>query len=705
MRYLLITTFILLMFAVSPAFAITPDWIKNTAGWWATDAISENEFINAIEFLIKENIIQVKAYQTTTNSQGAPDWIKNTAGWWATDAISENEFINAIEFLINNGVIDITSDNCVEDFLKYFNNKEKIIEVCDEHESNIFVELTPNESNIILNNKGFRGDEFSDEKSENVYRIFMVGGSGIVSSATPNEATIPSILQKMFDMKNLDLEVEVINAGLSGGNTITEWQIIESQLVNYDPDLIIMYDGWNDLSADYTIGVIINKWGNVCKLGYEEKFDVVITLQPIAGFGNKILTQQEKINSLTGKDHNGFQLIQAKSTYDWLERQMQVLSHDAELQLGKGVCESHDLRNIFDRVNGAIYWDQGHILHAGNLILAEKFFEISMKKIDPLFNSDEKITKTISNYNNLSSIKFLFNEIGIGETAFQGNQEDTSKITEKKGDYFELKEKIGLNNILVGKDLQKINLTEIDLRGQDLSGANLSGHDLRDVDLLSTVIRNADLSYANLEGKDLSGMDLRGIDFTGANLTDVNFTDAIFSKTIQVAGDCMDENSILNVVKNFRCISVVVENEGIRTNFENADLTNAKFGTLRPDANQMIYFANFENADLTNAKINSVQFFGCDFSNSKLNDITAKQMFIVKSDFSNSEMKNFQISESWFQSTSFHNTDMRNGDFDSITFIDVDFSETEFQGTEFTLLNEFGNNNYSCKNGTICNDG
>ncbi len=55
MRYLLITTFILLMFAVSPAFAITPDWIKNTAGWWATDAISENEFINAIEFLIKEN--------------------------------------------------------------------------------------------------------------------------------------------------------------------------------------------------------------------------------------------------------------------------------------------------------------------------------------------------------------------------------------------------------------------------------------------------------------------------------------------------------------------------------------------------------------------------------------------------------------------------------------------------------------------------
>ena len=31
-----------------------PAWIKNTAGWWATDTISETEFVNAIEFLVKE---------------------------------------------------------------------------------------------------------------------------------------------------------------------------------------------------------------------------------------------------------------------------------------------------------------------------------------------------------------------------------------------------------------------------------------------------------------------------------------------------------------------------------------------------------------------------------------------------------------------------------------------------------------------------
>jgi len=40
-----------------------------------------------------------------------PDWIKNTAGWWATDAISENEFLNAIEFLIKTGIIVVNNDD------------------------------------------------------------------------------------------------------------------------------------------------------------------------------------------------------------------------------------------------------------------------------------------------------------------------------------------------------------------------------------------------------------------------------------------------------------------------------------------------------------------------------------------------------------------------------------------------------------------
>ena len=56
------------------------------------------------------------------NADSIPDWIKNTAGWWATDKISETEFVNAIEFLVSVGIIQTESDNnCVEDISKFFN--------------------------------------------------------------------------------------------------------------------------------------------------------------------------------------------------------------------------------------------------------------------------------------------------------------------------------------------------------------------------------------------------------------------------------------------------------------------------------------------------------------------------------------------------------------------------------------------------------
>ena len=88
-----------------------PDWVKNNAGWWASHFVSDNEFVNAIEFLIKEGIIQIDA-TAGEKSDNIPDWVRNTAGWWATDQISETEFLNAIEFLIESGLINISSYNC-----------------------------------------------------------------------------------------------------------------------------------------------------------------------------------------------------------------------------------------------------------------------------------------------------------------------------------------------------------------------------------------------------------------------------------------------------------------------------------------------------------------------------------------------------------------------------------------------------------------
>ena len=96
------------MLIIPNAFAESvPEWVKNTAGWWATDQISETEFVNAVEFLVKENIIQVNVSQTSETSDGVPEWVKNTAGWWATNQISETEFVNAVEFLVKENIIQV----------------------------------------------------------------------------------------------------------------------------------------------------------------------------------------------------------------------------------------------------------------------------------------------------------------------------------------------------------------------------------------------------------------------------------------------------------------------------------------------------------------------------------------------------------------------------------------------------------------------
>ncbi len=39
-----------------------------------------------------------------------PSWIKNTAGFWVDEQISDQEFLNALQFLVNEGILIIPSD-------------------------------------------------------------------------------------------------------------------------------------------------------------------------------------------------------------------------------------------------------------------------------------------------------------------------------------------------------------------------------------------------------------------------------------------------------------------------------------------------------------------------------------------------------------------------------------------------------------------
>ena len=100
----------------APAPAV-PEWVKNSAGWWADGMISDSDFVNGIGFLIDTGVIDIgpggggagPAQREAPSAAGAgpqvPGWVKMSAGWWADGMISESEFVRGMEYLVSEGVI------------------------------------------------------------------------------------------------------------------------------------------------------------------------------------------------------------------------------------------------------------------------------------------------------------------------------------------------------------------------------------------------------------------------------------------------------------------------------------------------------------------------------------------------------------------------------------------------------------------------
>ena len=134
-----------------------PSWVKNNAGWWASNKINDNDFISGIEYLIENKIINVSTYINQQNStDDIPSWIKNNAGWWASGKISDNDFLTGIEYLIKNGIIKVNaqanSESLEKDLeRKAWNFERYLINIqSDIKKQNRYVEnINPSEYVII----------------------------------------------------------------------------------------------------------------------------------------------------------------------------------------------------------------------------------------------------------------------------------------------------------------------------------------------------------------------------------------------------------------------------------------------------------------------------------------------------------------------------------------------------------------------------
>jgi hypothetical protein len=102
------------------------------------------------------------------------------------------------------------------------------------------------------NSLGYRNKEFPVKKPDGVFRIAVLGGSttyniGIDDNDKTFTAQLEKILREKYGYKN----VEVINAGVGGYNSWETLINLEFRVLDIDPDLVIEYEGANDVHARF----------------------------------------------------------------------------------------------------------------------------------------------------------------------------------------------------------------------------------------------------------------------------------------------------------------------------------------------------------------------------------------------------------------------------------------------------------------------
>jgi len=271
---------------------------------------------------------------------------------------------------------------------------------------------------ININSLGFRGNEFFKIKPDMTYRIFMLGGSPMFGyGASSDETTIPGYMQEFLNKTDFGFDIEVINSGIQAADSSKELKLLKQRLVAFSPDLVIMYDGWNDLRSNISPNELKENWKQVCEIGNENNFDTVIVLQPIAGFGSKKLTQQESEYVKTGKNYSEKPLMESLSVYQHYAKNLSDIK----------ICtKTIDLRSVFDNETDTIYFDQGHVYDQGNVIVTKSLYNDILPIISK--NKEFNIFETEKEFVNVTTSMYNGREIVVNLELLPSTEIDNKKI-------------------------------------------------------------------------------------------------------------------------------------------------------------------------------------------------------------------------------------------------------------------------------------
>ena len=101
-------------------------------------------------------------------------------------------------------------------------------------------------SHVEINSRGLREAEALGYESEpGAIRILCLGDSVVFGFGVSAEETFPSVLETLLTQDS-DAEFETVNTGVPGYNTVQEVRFLETEGVQYQPDLVLLFLVAND---------------------------------------------------------------------------------------------------------------------------------------------------------------------------------------------------------------------------------------------------------------------------------------------------------------------------------------------------------------------------------------------------------------------------------------------------------------------------
>lgn len=162
------------------------------------------------------------------------------------------------------------------------------------------------DANISLNDLGFRG-ALPKKNKGNEFRIIMLGGS-TVFNGVPLSKSIPGELEQLFYRDGFG-NVKVYNWGVVSFNSGQELSLLVHYASDFDPDLVLVYDGANDIYHSYAFesrpGYPYN-WQT-----YEAGLKIIRDGPDISQILNMIVLQSRLITSVFGESLRN-RIVEAK---------------------------------------------------------------------------------------------------------------------------------------------------------------------------------------------------------------------------------------------------------------------------------------------------------------------------------------------------------------------------------------------------------